>query len=83
MTISVNRPTQFSLQNRLTTKVKRTPKLHQEEAINAVIEGFKDTDRGQLIMPCGTGKTLTSFWIRERLNSGLTLFFYLPNLLRR
>ena len=79
MTISLNRPTQFSLQNQLTTKVKRSPKLHQEEAINAVIEGFKKTDRGQLIMACGTGKTLTSFWIRERLNSGLTLVL-LPSL---
>ena len=30
---------------------------HQEEAFNDVVNGFKDADRGKLIMACGTGKT--------------------------
>ncbi|MBM4005776.1 MAG: hypothetical protein FJ295_21235 [Planctomycetes bacterium] len=30
-------------------------------------------NRGQLIMACGTGKTLTALWIAERLQSALTL----------
>ena len=46
-----------------------TPKLHQQEAIEAVCKGFIDEDKGQLIMACGTGKTYTSLWIKERLNA--------------
>jgi predicted ribosomally synthesized peptide with SipW-like signal peptide len=32
---------------------------------------FSDTEnsRGKLIMPCGTGKSLTSYWIAEVLNA--------------
>ena len=45
--------------------VKKTPKPHQEEAINNVINGFKNNNRGRLIMACGTGKTFTSLKIVE------------------
>ena len=46
---------------------------HQATAIDAVVSGFRDHDRGRLIMACGTGKTLTALWIAERLQSSLTL----------
>jgi predicted helicase len=36
----------------------KRPKPHQREAINTVVKGFDRNDRGQLIMACGTGKTL-------------------------
>ena len=39
---------------------------HQEEAVDDVITGFTDSDRGQLIMACGTGKTYTALKIAER-----------------
>ena len=29
--------------------------------------------RGKLIMPCGTGKSLTAFWIAERLEAQTVL----------
>ena len=35
--------------------------------------GFKNADRGQLIMACGTGKTLTSLFIKEKLAAQRTL----------
>ena len=54
-------------------KEKYTPKPHQNEAIKNVIEGFQKEDRGQLLMACGTGKTLTSLWIKEALNAKWTL----------
>jgi len=38
-------------------------------AVRDVIQGFKDAGRGQLIMACGTGKTLTSLWIKEKLKA--------------
>ncbi len=49
------------------------PRPHQRTAIDAVVKGFHDHDRGRLIMACGTGKTLTALWMAERLQSSLTL----------
>ncbi len=51
----------------------KRPRPHQDEAIRAVVTGFATRDRGQLIMPCGTGKTLIALWIAERLSSQATL----------
>ena len=52
---------------------KYKPKPHQEDAINDVITGLNDVNKGQVIMACGSGKTLTSLWIKERLSSENTL----------
>lgn len=60
-------------------KDKRRPRPHQEEAINNVVVGLQTADRGQLLMACGTGKTLTSLWIKEALNAKRTLVL-LPSL---
>lgn len=65
-------------QRRKAGKKKLRP--HQQEAVKDVMEGFATTDRGKLIMACGTGKTLTSLKIAEQLISkkrnqkGLVLF---------
>ena len=40
---------------------------HQEEAFNDVINGFRNSDRGKLIMACGTGKTFTALRIAEEI----------------
>ena len=40
---------------------------HQQEAFDDVINGFKDSDRGKLIMACGTGKTFTALKIAEEI----------------
>ena len=53
---------------------KATPFAYQTKIINEVNTYYKDNTRGKLILPCGTGKTLISLWIREELNSKLTLF---------
>ena len=60
-------------------KEKRTPRPHQQEAIKNVVEGLQKEDRGQLLMACGTGKTLTSLWIKEALKAKRTLVL-LPSL---
>jgi superfamily II DNA or RNA helicase len=49
------------------------PRKHQSEAIRDVVKGFTKSDRGQLIMACGTGKTLTSLFIKEKLAAERTL----------
>lgn len=40
---------------------------HQKAALNDVIKGLADADRGKLIMACGTGKTFTALKIAETL----------------
>ncbi|MCU1701342.1 MAG: putative helicase [Mycobacterium sp.] len=55
------------------------PREHQREAIRDVLAGFAESDRGQLLMACGTGKTLTSLFIKEALVAQRTLVL-LPSL---
>jgi predicted helicase len=57
------------------TSAKRNPRPHQQEAIAASKQYFlndKNT-RGKLIMPCGTGKSLTAYWITQTLGSKATI----------
>ena len=60
----------LSLQDpeQLTYKQRRFHlKDHQQEAFDDVINGFKESDRGKLIMACGTGKTFTALRIAEEI----------------
>jgi len=50
-------------------KDPRTPRKHQDQAIRDVVSGLRKARMGQLIMACGTGKTLTSLWIKEELKA--------------
>jgi superfamily II DNA or RNA helicase len=49
------------------------PREYQREAISKVLNGFESAERGQLIMACGTGKTLTALFINEQLGAARTL----------
>lgn len=49
------------------------PHDYQREAIKKVVKRLESADRGQLIMACGTGKTLTALFIREKLEATRTL----------
>ena len=51
----------------------RTLRPHQQNALTSVINGFSKSDRGQLIMACGTGKTLTGLRINEAMGNELTV----------
>lgn len=51
----------------------RRPRPHQRQAITAVVRGFKTARRGQMIMACGTGKTLTALFVAQRLAAKRTL----------
>ena len=57
----------------------KSPFPYQVKAINDVLAGFDKHDRGQMIMPCATGKTLTALFIRQELKAGSTLVL-VPNL---
>ena len=41
---------------------------YQSTAINNVVSGLSDADRGKLIMACGTGKTFTSLRLAEKMS---------------
>jgi superfamily II DNA or RNA helicase len=49
----------------------RMPRPHQQRAVADAKAHFLDRGarRGRLIMPCGTGKSLTSFWIANELKA--------------
>ena len=51
----------------------RHPRPHQLRAVADVIAGLAVGGRGQLLMACGTGKTLTALWAADGLQSQLTL----------
>jgi len=60
---------------------RKQPRQHQREAVEAVREGFSRTDRGKLIMACGTGKTFTALKIAEDLvGKGRRVLFLVPSL---
>lgn len=59
----------------------RDLRAHQVEALEHVSEGFKTSDRGKMIMACGTGKTFTSLRIAEHLaGAGGRVLFLVPSI---
>jgi len=59
------------LKGRKTQLTARKPRPHQAAAIAAAIAHFHKAreTRGRMIMPCGTGKSLTAFWIAQTLKA--------------
>lgn len=53
--------------------VKYLPRPYQEQAIKSIVSGFHNFDRGQLILPCGAGKTLVALWAKEAMKPKKTL----------
>lgn len=76
---AIDYPNDIAEINTAKRKPRPTPRPHQTEAIDAVEGGFEDNDRGQLIMACGTGKTFTTLWVKERQSAQSTLVL-LPSL---
>lgn len=59
----------------------KEPLPHQREAIDACLQKFQQYDRGQLIMACGTGKTITSLRLTEEmLPEGSLVLFLVPSI---
>jgi predicted helicase len=53
---------------------------HQKKALKDVLGGLDTDDRGQLIMACGTGKTLTSLRIAEKMAPTGRILFLVPSI---
>jgi predicted helicase len=69
------------LKGRSAAPKARTPKPHQRAAVAAANTHFvrDGAARGRLIMPCGTGKSLTAYWIAEALKAK-TILVAVPSL---
>lgn len=70
----------FTTPEKVVLQERKTPRPHQVPAINDVIQGFENADRGKLIMAPGTGKTFTSMAIAEKMaekSSGTFKVLYL------
>ena len=75
----IDYPSSFADLYQAKVKDKPEPDPHQVKAIEDVTAGLQKSDRGQMIMACGTGKTFTTLWIKEALQSETTLVL-LPSL---
>ena len=65
----------------LKLKPKKEPFAHQLKAIENTLAGFKKSDRGKLIMSCGTGKTFTALKIAEaQSRKNGTVLFLAPSI---
>jgi len=58
---------------------RKIPHAYQTEAVQNVVSGFANHERGQLLMACGTGKTLVGLWVAEQLECRRVLVL-LPSL---
>ncbi len=59
----------------------KTLRPYQQEALDSVIGGLDQCDRGKLIMACGTGKTFTALRIAERqVGADGTVLFLTPSI---
>ncbi|TQF65314.1 N-6 DNA methylase [Rhodococcus spelaei] len=68
----------------LTRTAPKQLRPHQDLAVRKVFEGFETSDRGKLIMACGTGKTFTALKIAEytaQAKTGpATVLFLVPSI---
>lgn len=51
---------------------QRGPRSHQTEALNSLAAVLDSVPRAQLVMSCGTGKTLVGRWHAERIGAAVT-----------
>jgi predicted helicase len=62
-------------------RARKTPRPHQRHAVDAALRGLAQSDRGKLIMACGTGKTYTSLKLAEaQAGAGKCVLFLVPSL---
>ena len=73
----------FTKPDRLEIKTNlHKPRYHQKEAINKVTNWFASSQtQGRLLMPCGTGKSLTALWLAEKnVGAGGRLLYLVPSI---
>lgn len=57
------------------------PHSYQQEAVDAIEARFEDHERGKLILPCGTGKSVVALWAAERIvGEGGRVLYVVPSI---
>ena len=57
------------------------PRIDQVEALEKIAKGFDEHDRGQVHMPCGTGKSLVALWAAEQqVGPGGRVLYLVPSI---
>ena len=57
------------------------PRIDQVEALEKIAKGFGEHDRGQVHMPCGTGKSLVALWAAEQqVGAGGRVLYLVPSI---
>ena len=57
------------------------PYDYQQEAIEAIEAEFKNRERGKLILPCGTGKSVVALWAAEQMvGEGGRVLYVMPSI---
>ena len=60
---------------------KHKPRPDQQEALDSISQGFAESDRGKLILPCGTGKSVVALWAAEReVGVGGNILYLVPSI---
>lgn len=66
-----------ALERRATKELRN----YQRQAVEDTLEGFKSSDRGKLIMACGSGKTFTALRVAEQIAGvGGNVLFLTPSI---
>jgi predicted helicase len=60
--------------NAVNYEIKR-PYPHQTDCIAASRKHYRKNNKATIEMACGTGKTLTSYWIDKKMNNLMTIIF--------
>ncbi|WP_420623169.1 DEAD/DEAH box helicase family protein [Candidatus Poriferisodalis sp.] len=59
----------------------KQPFAHQRDALVEIGKGFQQNDRGTVVMPCGTGKSLVAMWAAEDLaGKGGQVLYAVPSI---
>ena len=65
----------------VTRRSTKTLRDYQQDALDDIISGFEEQDRGKLIMACGTGKTFVALRIAEQqVGPNGTVLFLTPSI---
>ncbi len=71
----------FSKPESVKLRARKELRPHQKAAVESVVAGFMKSDRGKLIMACGTGKTFTALKLAEELvPAGGRVLFLVPSI---
>ena len=58
-----------------------TRRDYQQEAVDEIEDGFRKHERGKLILPCGTGKSVVALWTAEDLiGEGGRVLYVVPSI---